>query len=130
MLGPINGFIASSIDILMFNFKYLALHKVQMWTDAISKLLYGFASVQAIIHYCKFGNFRNGFSFGKLRNGEITLLFTYIGKSCHSQEFLTSQICILMLLAKIKFSRKFSDLLYKICHLISLTLISHHYFLY
>ena len=100
MIGPINGFIASSIDILMFNFKYLPLHKVQMSADAISKLLYGFASVQAIIHYCKFGNFREGFNFPKLRKGEITLLFTDIDKSCHSHKFLTSQICILMLLAQ------------------------------
>ena len=35
------------------------------------------------------------------RNGEITLSFTDIGKSCPSSEFLTLQICLLTLLAKI-----------------------------
>ena len=49
---------------------------------------------------CKFGNFREGlFS----RNGEITLSSSDIGKSCPSREFLTSQICLLMLVAKMKF---------------------------
>ena len=47
-----------------------------------------------------------------LRNGEITLLFTDIGESCPSRKFLTSQICLLMLFAKINFSRKFPDLQY------------------
>ena len=35
-------------------------------------------------------------SFGKMkssRNGEIILSFTDIGKSCHSRDFFTSQIC-------------------------------------
>ena len=41
------------------------------------------------------------------RNGEITLSFTDIGISCLSREFLTSQICLLTLFAKIKFSRNF-----------------------
>ena len=36
--------------------------------------------------YCKFGNFCEGFIFAKL--GEITLSFTYEGKSCHTREFL------------------------------------------
>ena len=31
------------------------------------------------------------------RNGKITLSFTDIGISCPSREFLTSQICLLML---------------------------------
>ena len=44
------------------------------------------------------------------RNGEITLSFTDLGKSYHSREFLTSQICLVTLFAKIKFSRKFPDL--------------------
>ena len=47
------------------------------------------------------------------QNGEIILSFTDIGKSCHSREFETSQICLLTLLAKIKFSRKFPYLQYK-----------------
>ena len=52
-------------------------------------------------------------SFVKIKssqNGEITLLFTDIVKSCPSREFLASKICYLMLFAKIKFSRKFLDL--------------------
>ena len=35
------------------------------------------------------------------RNGEITLSFVNMTKSCPSHEFLTSQICLLMLFAKI-----------------------------
>ena len=38
------------------------------------------------------------------------LSFTDIGISCPSRKFLTSQICILMLFAKIRFSRKFPNL--------------------
>ena len=45
-----------------------------------------------------------------LLNREITLLITDIGKSCPSRKFLTSQVCLLTLFAKIKFSRKFPDL--------------------
>ena len=37
-----------------------------------------------------------------LRNALITLLFTDIGKSYHSREFLASQIFLLTLFAKIK----------------------------
>ena len=46
------------------------------------------------------------------RNGEITLSFTDIGKSCLSREFLTSQICLLTLFTKTKFSGKFVNLQY------------------
>ena len=57
-----------------------------------------------------------------LRNGKITLLFTNVGKSCSSCQFLTSQICILTLLAKIKFS-KISELtrvkVFRIIYLLS-----------
>ena len=66
--------------------------------------------------YCKFGNFRKGFIFPKLRenktltNREITLSFTEIGKSRPCRKFLTAQICVLTLFAKIKFSRKFPNL--------------------
>ena len=45
-----------------------------------------------------------------LQNGEITLSFAYIGKSCPNREYLTSRICLLRLYAKIKFSRKFPNL--------------------
>ena len=70
------------------------------------------------VTYCKFGNFREGFIFAKLRsfvkikssqNGEITLSFTFIGKSCPSSKFLLSQICLKSLFAKIKLSQKFPD---------------------
>ena len=46
------------------------------------------------------------------RNAEITLSFADICKSCPSREFLASQICLLTLFTKIKFSGKFSDLQY------------------
>ena len=51
-----------------------------------------------------YAKFREKKSLG---NEEITLSFTDIGKSCPSREFLTSQICLLKLFAKIKFSRNF-----------------------
>ena len=60
--------------------------------------------------------FSRNFAYAKFRemkssrNGEIIMLFTYIGKSCHSRDFFTSQICLLTLFAKIKFSRKFPNL--------------------
>ena len=46
------------------------------------------------------------------RNGKTTLSLIDIGISCLSREFFTSLICLLMLFAKIKFSRKFSNLQY------------------
>ena len=46
------------------------------------------------------------------RNVEITMSFTDAGKSCPSRDFIVSQICLLTLFAKIKFSRKFPDLQY------------------
>ena len=49
------------------------------------------------------------------RNDEITLSFIDIGKFCLSREILTSQICLLTLFAKIKFSRKFLNIQYHEC---------------
>ena len=52
-------------------------------------------------------------SFVKIKtlgNGEITLSFTGIGKSCLSRKLLTSQICLLTIFPKIKFSQKFLNL--------------------
>ena len=52
---------------------------------------------------------RNLRSFVKIkssRKGEITLSFTDMSKSCP----FASQVCLLMLFAKIKFSRKFLNL--------------------
>ena len=73
--------------------------------------------------YCKFRNFSKGFIFAKLRSfvkikssriGEITLSFTDIGISRPCHEFSRLQICVLMLFAKIKFSRIFPNLQYNI----------------
>ena len=46
------------------------------------------------------------------RNSKSPLSFIDIGKPCLIGEFFTSQICLLMLFAKIKFSRKFPNLQY------------------
>ena len=48
------------------------------------------------------------------KNGEITLSFTDIVKSCPSRDILASQVCYLTLFAKIKFSQKFPDLQYTV----------------
>ena len=64
---------------------------------------------------------REGYIFAKLRmrsfvkikpwrNGEITLSVADIGKSSPSHEFLNGQKCLITPFAKIKFSRKFSNL--------------------
>ena len=57
-------------------------------------------------YFCNFVKIKSS------RNAEITLLFTDICKSLLSREFLTSQICLLTLFAKILFSRKIPDLQY------------------
>ena len=44
-----------------------------------------------------------------LPNSEIFVSFTDDGKSCPSYEFSTWQICLLTLLAKIKFSQKITE---------------------
>ena len=41
-----------------------------------------------------------------------SLPFIDVGKSCSSREFLTSQICLLPLFTKVKFSGKFLNLQY------------------
>ena len=46
------------------------------------------------------------------RNGEIILLFTDKGASSPSRSSLVSQIWLLTLFTKMKFSRKFPDLQY------------------
>ena len=72
-------------------------------------------------NYCRFGIFARtlfsrNFAWAKFRerkpsrNGKITLSFIDIGKSCLSCGFFTSLICLLMLFAKIKLSRKFPNL--------------------
>ena len=47
-----------------------------------------------------------------LRTFAITLLSTDVGKSCSKCEILTTQICLLSLLVKIKFSQKLLNLQY------------------
>ena len=49
------------------------------------------------------------------RSGKITLSFIDIGKVYLSRDFFTSLICLLMLFAKIKFSRKFPNLQFFMC---------------
>ena len=50
---------ASCTTLLYSNvkFKFLAMHKVQIHAGVISKLLYGFASVLAIIHSLKLADY-------------------------------------------------------------------------
>ena len=74
---------------------------------------------QNLDKYCKFGNFREGFSFLSFRVNKIptkqrnhSFVYCY-SKSCSSREFLTSQIYLLMHFTKIKFSQKFPDLQYQ-----------------
>ena len=60
----------------------------------------------------KIGIFARFGSFVRMkpsRNGEITLSFTDVGKSCPSREFLTWHLCILTLFAKKKILAKFPD---------------------
>ena len=59
--------------------------------------------------------FSRNFAYAKFREnkswriGEITLSTTDIGKSYPCSEIFRSQVCLLTLFAKIKFSRKFPD---------------------
>ena len=46
------------------------------------------------------------------RDADITLSFTDMGKSCTVRDFFMSQVCLLTLFAKIKFSQKFPNLQY------------------
>ena len=60
--------------------------------------------------------FSRNFAYAKFReikpsrNDKIILSFIDIGKSCLNGEFLTALMCLLMLFAKTKFSRKFPNL--------------------
>ena len=75
-------------------------------------------SLAAALKYCTFGKFRENKTLAKnarFRENKTLAkwrnqLFTDIGKSYPSCEFLTSQICLLTLFAKIKLSRKFPNL--------------------
>ena len=59
--------------------------------------------------------FSRNFAYVKLkssRNAKLSQSFTNIGKSCPIREFLASQIILLTLFKKTKFSQKFPDLQY------------------
>ena len=68
------------------------------------------------LQYCKFGKFCESFIFAKFfletnsRNCEMTMSFTDVGKSYPCHEFLTWQISLLTLFAKIKLLQKFPNL--------------------
>ena len=54
-------------------------------------------------------------SFVKIKSSRfcaITLSFTDTGETCPIREFLTPQICLLSLFARIKFSKQFPNLQY------------------
>ena len=65
--------------------------------------------------------FSRNFAYAKFRenkpsrNGDITLSFTDICKSCPCHKILTWQICLLTLFAKINILRKFPNLQFKSC---------------
>ena len=90
------------------------IYRVDLESHAFYKRVENLEKVPCTVCYCKFGNFSEGFIFAKLciymqsfmkmkssQKGEITLSFTDIVKSSHSREFIASQICYLMLFAKI-----------------------------
>ena len=62
--------------------------------------------------FCETLHMRSFVKIKSTRNAQITLWFTDICKYCPSRKSLASQMCLLMLFAKIKFSRKFLDLHY------------------
>ena len=53
----ISSSIAPFIDVPMLKLKYLAMHRVHVHAGAISKLVYGFASIRAITHSLKLVNY-------------------------------------------------------------------------
>ena len=63
-------------------------------------------------YFDKTSHVRSFVKIKSLQNAEITLSFTNICKWWPCRKFLASQICLLTLFAKIKFSQKFLDLQY------------------
>ena len=84
------------------------------WIEVTSLLLIVSNTVNseifARVYFLETSHMRSFVKLNTSRNGKITLLFTDISFLCPSREFLMSQICFLMPLAKIKFSRKFPNL--------------------
>ena len=68
------------------------------------------SEIFARVYFRKTSHLRSFVKINPSRIGEFTLFFTGIGKSHPCREFLTSQICVLTLFVKIKFSRKFPNL--------------------
>ena len=66
----------------MINIKYLAMHKVKLHACAISTLLYGFASVQAIIFSLKLGEFR------PVHTHNHAITYTYIQRMKSKIQFI------------------------------------------
>ena len=71
------------------------------------------------ILYCKFRNFCVSFIYRKPRENQTlakwhdnSVVYRYYVKSCSSCENFMSQICLLTLFVKIKFSQKFLNLQY------------------
>ena len=98
-------------------FRYnIAFRSDQEWflyirTNAFTSFFFKLLSILARVLFSR--NFAYAkFCEKSLQNAEITLSFTNISKSWPRREFLASQICLLTLFAKIKFSRKFQDLQY------------------
>ena len=71
------------------------------------KYYYYTVNLEIFVSFFSFRKTTHRRSFVKIissPNGKTTLSFTATDKSCPSRKYLTSQICLLMLFAKIKFS--------------------------
>ena len=62
--------------------------------------------------YCKFGNFLRGLYFREISHMRSFVKIKPSRNGKTTREFFTSLICLLMLFATIKFSRKFQNLQY------------------
>ena len=71
------------------------------------------SEIFARVYFRETSHVRSFVKMKSSRNREITLSITDIGKPCPSREILTSLVCLLMLFAKIIFSRKFPNLKYQ-----------------
>ena len=59
------------------------------------------------LYFRETSHMRSSVKIKPTRNGKITLSFIDICKSCLNREFVTSLMCLLMLFAKMKYSRNF-----------------------
>ena len=81
-------------------------HKGLRVTEAVNSKIYARFPFSRNFAYVEFREKKNTHEMAK------TLCPTDVGKSCQIREFLTWLICLLMLFAKIKLSRKFPNLQY------------------